>query len=671
MFRRLEQVKRSSGIPTRPFSHDRISAVLLFFLFSLLLIPPPSAHAQPGEDENPLSFDRKIRPLLRRHCHRCHKGDEPSGDVDLAQDENPRLLKQHRRTWVSALQAIKADEMPPEEGPKLSDEDRKTLIAYLEKTLDEIDVAASLDPGTPTARRLSRHQYNLAVQQLTGLNLSPADSFSPDPISFGFAGIGSTMGISAVQVDQYASAAKRIVSAMVASRDQQPQVFERSFGKGDDSPRVNLKQSRQVLRRFASRAFRHRVDDLTLDRLMRVHDVSLKKNANRITALSDAMRAVLMSPRFFMRIENTQPDVSEAYRVDDIDLASRLSFFLWSAPPDNPLIKIALQGKLRDEEVLREQVTRMLRDDRVQKGLVKDFFGQWLGLSEIADHQVDAEAFPGFDNKLRRSMLREVELLIGEMIQGDLPLTTLIDADFIYLDRRLAKHYGLSVTKVDKRKKGGFVRTSLKDRRRGGVLTSAAVLMLQADPGRTNVPRRGNYVAATFLGDPPPPPPPGVPPLEEAMDDGKERPLREVLEEHRANPACAACHAKMDPLGFALQNYDAIGRWRDTEAGLPIDATGELPPSDPLGEHDSSGKRGDHFNGPVELKDLLLKRSDQFTRHLAEGMLAYALGRGVTFADEGVLRDAMSASQGKQERFSALVETIVMSFPFRYRSDSL
>ena len=188
-------------------------------------------------------------------------------------------------------------------------------------------------------------------------------------------------------------------------------------------------------------------------------------------------------------------------------------------------------------------------------------------------------------------------------------------------------------------------------------LTSAAVLMLQADPGRTNVPRRGNFVAGTFLGDPPPPAPPDVPPLEDTIDDGVVRPLREVLEEHRSNPSCASCHAKMDPLGFALQNYDAIGRWRDLEAGKPIDASGELP-------------SGDRFDGPIELKDMLLKRGDKFTRHLTEGLMIYALGRGPMLQDECVILEALSAANNNDNRFSSLVETIVMSYPFRYRLDS-
>ena len=210
-----------------------LSRLALALFFGLLFALANPAFAQPGQEKDPLSFDAKIRPIIRRRCAVCHNADDPSGDVNLAQDENPRLLMQHRKTWVTALRLIRSGEMPPEDEVDFSDEDRKTLIAYLEKTLNDFDCGTKEDPGTPITRRLTRHQYNLAVQDLTGLDIMPADSFSPDPVSYGFSGIGTAMGLSTVQVEQYADAARRIVASLVESRQTQPQVFNEHLAKSD------------------------------------------------------------------------------------------------------------------------------------------------------------------------------------------------------------------------------------------------------------------------------------------------------------------------------------------------------------------------------------------------------------------------------------------------------
>jgi len=360
---------------------------------------------------------------------------------------------------------------------------------------------------------------------------------------------------------------------------------------------------------------------------------------------------VLISPRFLVRIESVRPGVRGPYPVDDYDLASRLSFFIWSGPPDDVLLDLAAKKALSSPEVLETQTRRMLADPR-SRALAENFIGQWLQLRGLATHKPDPRKFPEFTESLREAMQQEMSLVLGELVRQDRPVTELIDAGHTYVNEELARHYGLP--KVSGKE---MRRVALPDSRRGGVLTSAAVLMTQADPDRNNVPRRGNYIAGAILGTPPPPPPPNVPSLEDSkVADGKPQTVRQMLEVHRRNPECANCHAKIDPLGFSLENFDAIGRWRDMDGGAPVDASGVLP-------------TGQAFSGPVELKKILLGRRDDFVRTMGENMLIYAMGRGLQLEDECVIRDLQKAASAGEYRFSTIVLTIVKSHPFRHRKN--
>lgn len=647
-------------------------------LWSALVAMPTFAVAQPEVDKSPQSFDQQILPAIQRHCYQCHNSEDASGDVDLTPDQNPRLLLSHRKTWAKVLDVIRSGEMPPEDARrKLNEDKRRDIVEYLERTLSEIDCDSLRQPGTPLTRRLTRTQFHHAMGDLTRLDIDAADTLPPDPIAYGFAGVGSSMGLSPVFVEQTESIARDVAAQLLATRQTNPDVFRFNFGGIEDATGEDQRESiaRESLRSFARRGFRRAVDDADVDAFMNVYRVALSSKADSeldetaraAWAISQAMRAVMMSPRFFLRIETNDLDATEAYLVDDFDLASRLSFFLWASPPDDELLELAEAGRLRDETVVAQQTRRMLRDDKVRRGLVVDFFGQWLQLNELDQHQVDAEIFPDFDDDLRTAMRAEVDAVLADMIQNDLPVTTVLDADFTYLNERLARHYDLPLPRDDApdRVSGGLatdatslVRVNLTDRMRGGILTSAAYLTLHADPGRTNVPKRGNHIAGTFLGDPPPPPPPDVPTLDETVHDGPPKPLRERLEEHRRNPACASCHAKMDPLGFALEPFDAIGRFRTHDAGFLIDASGQLP-------------SGESFDGPTQLKDVLLANKPKLIRNLTEKLIVYALGRGLQPVDECVVRDAVAASAAEGDSFAKIIETITTSFPFRHRYSPL
>lgn len=642
-----------------------MAKTLLRSVLWMLVASPVVARGDETGGRDLPSWDRDVRPILRRHCYHCHRDDDAHGGVNLLQDENPRLVMLHRKTWETVLSVVRSQAMPPADSRRLDDDDRDTLVRYLAAKLNEfpcdsINESDAIDLGTAPTRRLTRHEYNLAVEDLTGLPMRPANDFPPEPISFGFVGIGGASGMTPVDVNHYYRAADEITQAIGQAADDSPELADHFFGPAPAMDDDDLQSVRERLQRFADRAFRRPAASSFVDRLVSVYQQSRRRDDAHDDAMMRSMSAVLMSPRFFMRIEqppSTGPQ-DEPYRLDAYDLASRLSFFLWSSPPDETLRSLAASKQLLAPEIFKAQVDRMLADRRVADGLVRGFFAQWLQYSRLIDHAVDADAFPDMDAALNRSMRREVERVLIEIVRNDRPITEIIDAPYTFVDARLARHYGLTESgSANVFDEPGFHRVVLSDRRRGGVVTSAALLTLQSDPGRTNVSRRGNFIAGTFLGDSPPPPPSNVPELLAEDPLAKKSTLRELLEKHRESPQCASCHAKVDPIGFMLENYDATGRWRTDDAGRPIDASGELPNSDT-------------FVGPDGLKDLLLSRKTDFVETLTQQCSIYALGRGPRPIDRCIIADARKRLAVGDDRISAIIHAITQNSAFTHRSDA-
>lgn len=616
-----------------------------------------SASAQPGQQDNPLSYDRNISGLLRTYCWRCHSESEPNGGVDLTAYRDPRMIANDPLVWRTALEQIRSGEMPPEKAKQPSEEERDLIARFIELTVGEFDCSGTLDPGPAILRRLNRPEYDRSITELTGLELGLSQDFTEDAISFGFRNIAQSLTMSPLQVEQYFAAAKRVVAELLAGSDQaEPRlpdddprraaylrVFTASSMSSDD-PR---QAAEAAFRRFASRAFRRDVDDAFVERLMKLYDEAHARDLGQDAAIGHGLTAILISPRFLMRAETPQTEDDQPYAVDDYDLASRLSFFLWSGPPDDELLELARAGKLTEESVLIEQLARMLADPRAE-ALIEHFFAAWLQFDALSEHQPDAELFPRWNEQLAHAVREEPRRLLRHLILEDRPLAEWLDADYAVLNDSLASHYAVpGVSGPD------FRVVPLPDRRRGGLLTTAALLVAQSDPGRTNVPRRGNFIASAILGSAPPPPPPDVPELPEDAELAATMTLRERLEAHRANPQCFTCHAKIDPLGFALENYDAIGRWRDVEVGKPIDAAGELPD-------------GSQFSGPIEWKGILVRRQAEFARVLTSQLLIYALGRGLQLADDCVIDATVASAKEEGYRFSAILRGIVTSYPFRH-----
>jgi mono/diheme cytochrome c family protein len=367
-----------------------------------------------------------------------------------------------------------------------------------------------------------------------------------------------------------------------------------------------------------------------------------------------AVQSVLVSPHFLFRIERNvpNPSVSEnegenIRHLTPIELASRLSYFLWSSMPDEELLTAAENGRLQTREEMLAQVRRMLADPKAS-AFTSAFAGQWLRLRNLDQWQPDRDLFPEFDNSLRTAMKKETELLFESLLHEDGTIDDLLAGDFTFLNERLAKHYGIPGVEGEE-----FRKVSLKGTRRGGVLTHASVLTISSYPTRTSPVLRGVWLLENILGSPPPPPPPDVPELD-SDGVGNAATLRERMERHRTDPTCAACHSKMDPLGFGLENFDAIGRYRETEGTLPIDTSGTLP-------------NGVSFDGPDSMKRALLEQRRDIARNLAEKMLTFALGRGVERYDRSAVEELVASMESRQYRISTLVEEICWSMPFRMR----
>ena len=432
--------------------------------------------------------------------------------------------------------------------------------------------------------------------------------------------------------------------------DSLPEFHTRFFQPPID-PRATVTQQTEAIKKLlnplASRAFRRRASITEVESLGRIFSLARRNGETVERSTQLAVAAILVSPSFLFRME-VDPEPGEVRDLNDFELATRLSYFLWSSMPDDELFGAAARGELHTEEQLVQQARRMLKDDRVE-ALVENFAGQWLQLRGLEEVSPSQKQFPTFDNQLREAMLRETELFFRTIVSDNRSILNFLDADYTYVNDRLAKHYGISgVSGPD------FKRVSLEGGRRGGLLGQASILTVTSDPTRTSPVKRGKWILENLFDAPPPEPPPNVPQLAEGDSSQLTGSLREQMERHRADPACASCHKMMDPLGFGLENYNAIGAWRDRDGTIEIDATGELP-------------SGQTFDGPQELRHLLLQRQDDFRRCLSEKMLTFALGRGLEYYDACAVERIVNRLQADDDRFAIVVEEIVKSPAFRQR----
>lgn len=402
----------------------------------------------------------------------------------------------------------------------------------------------------------------------------------------------------------------------------------------------------RVLAEFARRAFRRPVKPDELARLVKLYEVAASQGEGWDQALRLPMKAVLCSPHFLFRVEDDPKDPEGVRPLNDFEFATRLSYFLWSSMPDDELFRAAEKNELRKPAVLEAQVRRMLKDPKA-RGLSENFAGQWLQLRSLKTLSPDAGYYPDWDDALRAGMAGEAEAFFEHVVRDDRSILEFLDADYAFVNDRMSRHYKLP--RVDGAE---FRKVKLPDGRRGGVVTMASTLTVTSNPTRTSPVKRGKWILENVLGTPPPPPAPDVP---ELPPTGQLKgTIRQQMEQHRANPSCATCHSKLDPLGFGLENFDGIGGWRDKDNGQKVDSSGVLPD-------------GAKFDGPAELRKVLLGKADQFRRCFADKLFTFALGRGLEYYDKCALDEVVAASKANGDRFSAVVLSVVKSDPFQKR----
>jgi mono/diheme cytochrome c family protein len=596
----------------------------------------------------------EVRGLVAGYCVRCHGDEKQKGGINLAHFTDEKSILRERKVWRRVVEQLDAGAMPPGKEKQPTDEQRRRAVAWVQHTLEAADRAERdrPDPGRPVIRRLCRSEYNRTVRDLTGIDLDVAGAVGmSDDGGGGFDNLAAALNLSDVLVEKYFTAADLVLEKLYAPpkgpKGKAPVPLDAVLFVKPDKDLAARDAARRVLERFTGRAYRRPVEEREVARLLRLYDLAASQGAAHEEALKVALKAVLVSPNFLLRTERDRPGTGETpYRVSDHELAVRLSYFLWSSIPDDELRSRADTGELSRPEVLEAQVRRLLAHPRA-RALTDNFAVQWLRLNKLAEARPSTEFFPTFTPKLRQAMFDEAVTFFDRLRQEDRTILELLDADYTYVNAELAKHYGIDgVTGPE------FVKVKLPEGR-GGLLGMAAVLTLTSHTSRTSPTLRGKYILDVILGTPPPPPPPDAGMIDENKQKGKSpRNFRELLALHASRPACASCHKKIDPLGFGLETFDAIGRLRPP--GPDVDASGTLP-------------GGEQFAGPKQLKQVLLDRKGQFVKNVTAKMLVYALGRELQPSDEPVVERIVADLEANEYRLGRLVLGIVRSYPFQYR----
>ncbi len=581
------------------------------------------------------SFD-DAQALLKTNCAKCHQGKVALGGFNLAKYPTEASISADYPKWANVLARVRSREMPPKSAPAPTVDQREDFTGWLEQTLRAAACSSGAKPKAPPSRRLNRNEYTATIRDLLNIPVNagtglPADGAGGE----GFDNAGETLMLSPIHAEKFLDAAKLALD--YGLKDPKSRA---GFIIADPSDKLTADQAAQkVLAAFLPRAFRRPVTDAELARYLDLFQRAQKRGDSYQQAIEYALEGVLISPHFLFRLEK-----------DDYALASRLSYFLWGSMPDKKLFDLARDGKMKDPEIMQQQVVRMLKDIKAME-FCERFVEQWLGTRELGrDIKPDPKLFKEYyDAEMQAAIRYEPILFFQEILANDLSLLNLIDSKFSVLTNKSGKLYGLKIKDL----KSQPLRFDLPEgSHRGGLLSMAAVLAVSSYPTRTSPVLRGKWVLESILGTPPPPPPPNVPALKENHEGDRPATMRERLTQHRADPVCASCHNRMDPIGFGLERYDVLGRWRTEDSGKPIDAKGLLPD-------------GSEFDGPDELKKVLLTRKDLVIRNLTTKLLGYALGRGLTLEDSCEVDRIVKVVAQNNYSAHTLVKEIVLSAPFR------
>lgn len=591
------------------------------------------------------SFREGVAPFVKNYCVECHGNRRSKSGLNFEVAVRKPGDSAFSHKWRQAVANVNAHDMPPD------DADRHPTEPERERFLDalaKIKFLSPKDPGPFVIRRLTKVEYGNTLHDLLGADPSVANEL-PDEVS----GEGYLNSLSPLQLEQYLQIAHEVLDRVLAPKGGPPtEVQKRLFGE-PPAPGSDFREAaRQAARSLARKAYRRPPTEDEVNVLLGVFDLARQNQLNYAGALRLMLKAVLVSPQFLFITPAGETEAGQTIvPLDDYQLASRLSYLLWATMPDAELSALADSGRLHEPGTLRAQVKRLLADPR-SRALFDGFGAQWLGLKDLEDKTFDKEKFPQMTSAMRSAMLDEARLFFASIVRENRSVAAFVDSDYTFLNGTLASLYGMekTVTGAEMRK------VKLADANRGGVLGMPAILATTSFPNRTSAVKRGVWVLEQILGEHVPPAPANVPPLEK--QDQKtvaNLTLRQRTELHRTDAVCANCHRILDPIGFGLENFDAIGRWRDRDdTGGAIDAAGELP-----GEQ--------RFSSPKELKAIIAARKDEVARNVTEKLLAYALCRQLTGYDEIVVDQLMKVIAEDGYRMQTLIAEIVTSYPFMNR----
>ncbi|MBA4055319.1 MAG: hypothetical protein C0490_11455, partial [Marivirga sp.] len=608
--------------------------------------------------------------LMAKKCFECHNTGTTKGGVNLDNYKEMERVIEDGQFWLKVLDQIKTRAMPPKSEPPLSEKDYHYLVDGINSILQSSLQQKS--PGHVVIRRLSHSEYHYTILDLLQVDFDARNYFPSDGSGGGgFDNQGGALFFTPLKLERYYDAADVIIEEVYNNKDKWasivPVVYTQNWWQKfrnwvkslftDNYSEVNPPElaAEKVIFPFATKAYRRFLKDDEKHKLIHLFTTVYDgkdsvENPQRFNeSVAQTFKSILISPNFLYRAEE-EPEKAGSYPLSNFEVATRLSYFLWSSMPDQELFNLAYMGLLEDTVVLESQVRRMLADPKAKR-FAETFSVQWLGISKLVDSQpmVDAEKYPGFDMEIRNALYRETVEYFYYVLTKSKNMLELINSNYTFLSKELADYYGIEgVTAED------LQRTILTDSSRGGVLGMGSVLAATSFPLRTSPVIRGKWVMEQLMGISPPPPPAVVAELTEDKEAHDALGLRKILEAHRSKPECQSCHEKMDPLGLGLENFDPTGRWRDSYGKVPVDPSGVMAD-------------GRAFNGPAELKILLMTEKAKIARNFSAKILSYALGRSILFTDEPALQHLESCLLTNNFNPELFIIELVKSYPFRMK----
>ena len=589
--------------------------------------------------------------LIKNFCFDCHDGETQKGEINLKAALGSEPLVKNLDLWKTVINRIENGDMPPKKNDQPSYLEKKALLKWLDREVVQFDYSSIDDPGYEQARRLTHIEFSNTLRDLLGLNMNLVEDFPIDLSGkSGFDNSANTLFLQPILMERYLGAIDKAVEATIPLEGnptgKSPVLIVWPSNKEEE-----LEAAGKIINRFLLRAFRRPPTNREVNEVSAVYNRSREKNEPFAIGIRRALGAALVSPVFLLKSEQVK-ETNESYQVDEFELASRLSYFLWASMPDDELFRMALEKRLAKPDEFARQVVRMLADSK-SDALGNVFAAQWLGFDALGVRvRLDPIDNPWCTDTLMTAMKQESAMGFTSLVRKNKPLSDLIQSKTTYVNEELAKFYKL------KGVKGNEMRlVAHTDKRRYGLFGQASVLAVTSSPYRTSPIRRGEWILDSLLGTPPPPPPPDAGELDEDIEENRKLTFRQKLEMHSKNPRCYSCHREMDPLGFSLENYDWFGRWRSESRGRSIDSKGRLP-------------SGTEFEGPIGLRDVIVgEKLDDLARQITRKMLSYALGRQLEYYDVPAVRKILKVFKEDNYRLQTLLREVCSSYPFKYRKN--